>query len=161
MYMGEAQLIKVLRRAVEESGVISDVPPMHMLFCCLALSHQEDLYSQKLAVKLWKMVKNSFSVNDEIHKYEKVFDNNLKIIDELGRFPQRNKLLGRQPTPAEEEWQGRKRSEQQMMLQRAAVAAGSGGGGDDGAGPGGKKKSRMGIFQSLIGRGKKQQVEAQ
>jgi len=108
MYVGEEQLKIVLRRAVEETSVIQDVAPMHMLFCCLALSHQEDIYSQKLGVKLWKSVKPTFSTTDEIHKYERVFENNLAIIEELGRFPQRNKLLGRASTEAEEAWQQKK-----------------------------------------------------
>jgi len=145
MYVGEEQLCIILRRAVEETGVIQDVPPMHMLFCCLALSHQEDIYSQKLGVKLWTSVKPTFSTNDEIHKYERVFENNLAIIEELGRFPQRNKLLGRDSTDAEDEWQQKKRNQNAMRLQRAALAAKA----NDPVSVAAKKTGRFRLFQNM------------
>lgn len=156
MYVGEEQLKIVLRRAVEETSVIQDVAPMHMLFCCLALSHQEDIYSQKLGVKLWKSVKPTFSTTDEIHKYERVFENNLAIIEELGRFPQRNKLLGRASTEAEEAWQQKKRSENQMRLQRAALAAKA----ESPLAAATKKGGRFRLFQSMGKKAKQNAVKA-
>jgi uncharacterized protein (DUF924 family) len=146
MYIGETQLKDVLARAVDETGVIQDVPPMHMLFCCLALSHLEDIFSQKLGVKLWKSVTPTFSTHDEIHKYGKVFESNLAIIEELGRFPQRNKLLGRESTPQEEVWQQEKRAANAMRLQRAAIAAK---GDQSPVSKSAKKSGRFRLFQSL------------
>lgn len=146
MYVGEEQLKTILRRAVEETGVIQDVPPMHMLFICLALSHLEDLGSQERAVKLWTSVKPTFSTNDEIHKYGRVFDNNLAIIKEISRFPQRNKLLGRTNTEAEDAWHQKRRAQNALRLQRAALAARAEDNADSSAA---KKTGRFRLFQNI------------
>lgn len=101
MYKGDLEAKAVLYRAVEETGIIRDVAPMHILFCCLALSHQEDIKSQKLAVKLWSNVASTFARTDPIQKFGKTFAANQKIISRFGRFPQRNQVLGRANTQEE------------------------------------------------------------
>jgi len=64
----------------------------------LPLRHAEDLKMQKLG-----LVKTR-EINDEGYGTDKYALSHLAIIEEFGRFPHRNIILGRENTPDEEEY---------------------------------------------------------
>lgn len=101
MYHGDALARDVVVRAIEETGSIQNVYPVHMLFPCLALSHQEDLKMQDLCLQLWESVAHNFTAEDPIWSFASSFRTNRDIIARFGRFPQRNILLRRDSTEEE------------------------------------------------------------
>jgi uncharacterized protein (DUF924 family) len=153
---GEQMLQRVLKRAADETRVIQDVVPMHMWFCCVALSHQEDTFSQRLGLQLWSSVKVKFAAGDPIHKFEKAFNNNAKLIEKFGRFPQRNAKLGRQNTAEEDEFLD---AHAKRVAKKAASQASSAPSPDSLGSPASHKPKRVG---SKISRmfSKKKQVSA-
>lgn len=65
-------------------------------FTYLPLEHSEDLADQEKCVALFKALGNDFYLKFAIaHK---------KIIEDFGRFPHRNAILGRPNTPEEDEY---------------------------------------------------------
>jgi len=112
MYRGDGEAAAVIKRAVSrEDSVLVDVPPMHVFFCCLALSHHESMTSQTLALKLWEQVSPTFSANDPVLRYGKQFKNNCDLIKKFKRFPQRNDLLGRTSSEDEQHYLSPKKKE--------------------------------------------------
>lgn len=70
--------------------------PQYRTFAYMPFMHSESRIMHALAEKLFREVKNEESLKYELmHK---------KIIDEFGRFPHRNKILGRMTTPREAEF---------------------------------------------------------
>jgi len=105
MYRGDKEAAAVITRAVSrEDSVLVDVPPMHVFFCCLALSHHESTTSQTLALKLWEQVSPTFSSTDPVLRYGKQFKTNCDLVKKFKRFPQRNDLLGRTSTEEEDRY---------------------------------------------------------
>ncbi len=70
-------------------------PERHRVFCYLPLEHSENLADQEKCVTL---VRERCNVGD----YLKYAEQHLGIIRTYGRFPHRNSILGRDPTPAEQ-----------------------------------------------------------
>ena len=101
MYHGDSLARDVVLRAVQETGIMQKVHPVHMLFPCLALSHQEDLQMQQLCLQLWDSVSDQFSADDPIWTFAASFKSNYEIIARFGRFPQRNSLFNRASTDEE------------------------------------------------------------
>merc|ERR1712226_977626 len=58
---------------------------------------------------LWNAVKSTFPANAPELAFEKVFNRNYKIIKQFKRFPERNSILGRRNTQAEQEHLDEKR----------------------------------------------------
>lgn len=70
--------------------------PQHRMFAYMPFMHSESRMMHEKAVELFKENRNEESLKYEImHK---------KIIDEFGRFPHRNKILGRMTTAKEAEY---------------------------------------------------------
>jgi len=81
--------------------------PAARLFLYLPLEHSEDRGKQELSVQLFAQLEKDTKGTEEeaagkgwyqfacLHK---------EVVDRFGRFPQRNKVLGRENTPEEEEW---------------------------------------------------------
>jgi uncharacterized protein (DUF924 family) len=101
MYRGDALACDVVCRAAHETGVLSRVYPVHTLFPCLALSHQEDPAMQAMCLQLWERVAGQFAADDPIWTFATSFKTNHEVIARFGRFPQRNALFGRTSTPEE------------------------------------------------------------
>ena len=65
-------------------------------FCYLPFEHSEDLADQERAIVLYEGLNNEESLKSAIGHHD--------AIKRFGRFPHRNKAMGRQNTPEEEEY---------------------------------------------------------
>ncbi|NKB53683.1 MAG: DUF924 family protein [Rhizobiaceae bacterium] len=85
-----AALVKALVEAGKDQKMPSDV----QAFCYLPLVHSEDLANQQQAVDLMRALGWEVALRSAIEHRD--------IIAEFGRFPHRNKVLGRETTAAEQ-----------------------------------------------------------
>ena len=91
MYESDAKARAVARAAIE-AGFDKGVEPDLRNFFYLPLMHSEDLADQDRAVELAR------ALGGEALRYALIHRD---IIEKFGRFPHRNKLLGRTSTPEE------------------------------------------------------------
>ncbi|MCJ8518012.1 uncharacterized protein (DUF924 family) [Pseudorhizobium tarimense] len=80
-------------RLAIEAGADEGVAVDHRAFIYLPYEHSEDLRDQQRCVELFKRLGDS--------EYLDYAERHLAVIQEFGRFPHRNALLGRQSTDAE------------------------------------------------------------
>ncbi len=91
----EAQSREVARAAITE-GFDQELAANQVSFLYMPFMHSEDLDDQALAVKLFNKPGLESNYRFARHHYS--------IIDRFGRFPHRNKILGRESTDAEIEY---------------------------------------------------------
>lgn len=82
-----------------EHGWDQQVAPVQRVFFYLPLEHSEDLDHQHRCVSLMAQFKG----NPEMESYYDYAVKHHAVIEEFGRFPHRNAVLGRENTAAEEE----------------------------------------------------------
>jgi uncharacterized protein (DUF924 family) len=89
---------KALQLALEgiERGFDKNLSLEQRSFYYLPLRHSEDLSMQQLGLKKTR------ELNAAGYGSDKFALNHLELIERFGRFPHRNRVLGRQNTPAEE-----------------------------------------------------------
>ncbi len=99
-YSGDRKALLVAKNAVAK-GFDQTLPPEKRRFLYQPYLHSENLPNQRVSVELFgKMAK------DDPVSFEHA-QRNYKIIEQFGRFPHRNKVLGRENTPAEQEYLAR------------------------------------------------------
>jgi alkyl hydroperoxide reductase subunit AhpC/uncharacterized protein (DUF924 family) len=76
--------------------------PIERVFLCLALTHSEVLEDQFLCMNEWDRVMADLALDDPLNIFHEIFHRHMAVIKRFGRFPHRNKILGRASTPAEE-----------------------------------------------------------
>lgn len=74
--------------------------PVQRWFIYLPLEHSEDLADQKKAIELFSSLKDDSDSKSTIDYAQKHFE----VIKRFGRFPHRNRILGRKSTPEEIEF---------------------------------------------------------
>lgn len=94
MYGTDPLARELMRRAVD-TGVSAQVDASLRVFLHLPFTHSEDLADQDLAVELSDPLGGEFAKFAHHHR---------DIVRRFGRFPHRNKLLGRESTPEEIEF---------------------------------------------------------
>ena len=99
---------QALRCALDgiERGLDQAVPPMARIFCYLPLEHAEDPAMQERAVALFRALAADPQAQPAAF-FETTLDYALQhqdVIERFGRFPHRNPILGRDSTPAEQEY---------------------------------------------------------
>lgn len=87
-------LALALTQQAIESGEDMTLPPVERSFLYMPLMHSEVLEDQIQCVEL---MKDRVGSEDNIHHAKE----HLKVIEKFGRFPHRNAILGRTPTPEE------------------------------------------------------------
>lgn len=90
---------KATRQALER-GYDQKFSDLHRWFFYLPLEHSENITDQRDAVELFRALTPN-EMNAVGLDYAK---RHLRVIERFGRFPNRNAALGRQSTPAEEEF---------------------------------------------------------
>lgn len=83
---------------VLKKGWDNDFTPSEKMFVYLPLEHSEDLKDQELAVEMFSKMEQP---EGQLTEYAK---RHLVVIQRFGRFPHRNHVLGRVPTPEEEKY---------------------------------------------------------
>jgi len=73
----------------------------------MPLEHNEDIEDQELAVKLFAKLADDFKGTEDQERTMNFLEfakKHKKLIEMFGRFPQRNKALGRENTQKEEQF---------------------------------------------------------
>lgn len=94
-YATDPLALSVARQAIEQ-GHDSQYDPELRSFFYLPFMHSEDLADQQRCTELFSALPGSNSEKWATHHHA--------IIQQFGRFPHRNHLLGRATTPQEQEW---------------------------------------------------------
>lgn len=102
MFRGKAESFETEQLAVEtakhaiDKGYDQRLPADRRAFLYMPLMHSENLADQDLSVKLFETAKLESNLRFALHHRE--------LIRKYGRFPHRNRLLGRLSTPDEIEY---------------------------------------------------------
>jgi len=100
-FQTEHQSIEVARAAIK-SGLDEDIDTKRVSFLYMPLMHSEDLLDQDLCVACFE--KSGLEDNLRFAQHHR------GIIQEFGRFPHRNVVLGRESTPEEIDYLNSKRA---------------------------------------------------
>lgn len=77
--------------------------PFHRAFCYMPFEHDESAASQQEAVRQFGQLAAMFS-DPDIESYYTYAQKHANVIERFGRFPHRNKILGRESTEDELQW---------------------------------------------------------
>ncbi len=109
MYRGTARSFAfdqvALRLAIEMVDKAWDqtLPPIYRLFAWLPFEHSEDIAMQDKSVMLYDNLRKSVEPDerDMFDEYYRFAYRHFEIIDRFGRYPHRNRILGRESTAEE------------------------------------------------------------
>lgn len=93
----DKQALLIAKHALSK-GFDQVLSPVKRRFLYLPFEHSENLADQRRCVELFEKMKD-----DDPLGYDYAL-RHLKVIENYGRFPHRNKILGRDNTPEEEEY---------------------------------------------------------
>ena len=96
-YATDAAACVVADRAIE-CGFDRQVPPAWRLFFYMPFHHSEDIADQRRSVALFDALPRHPDRRGSLRRYGCPY---IEVIERFGRFPHRNKILNRKPTPAE------------------------------------------------------------
>jgi len=96
-FASDARARAAARHALER-GFDRDMPPIHRWFFYLPFEHSEDLADQGLSLRLHATLPDDEDKASAMDWARRHYD----IIARFGRFPHRNRVLGRISTPQEE-----------------------------------------------------------
>jgi len=102
MYAGDEKALGVTLKAIFY-GYWKSLSPLQTVFLpCMVLSTSENLHFQELSVQIWiNYIQEKLPNEDPLRIIQSIFKQNYEVIKQFGRFPHRNKLLGRKSTPEE------------------------------------------------------------
>jgi uncharacterized protein (DUF924 family) len=96
-YATDATACAAADRALER-GFDQLIPPAWRLFFYMPFHHSEDIADQRRALALVKALPRNPDRGGSLRRYGCPY---IEVIERFGRFPHRNEILGREPTPAE------------------------------------------------------------
>jgi uncharacterized protein (DUF924 family) len=96
-YATDAAARAVADRALAQ-GFDRLVPPVWRLFFYMPFHHSEDLADQRRSVALFDSLPRNPDRRGALRRYGRTY---IEVIERFGRFPHRNKILGRESTPDE------------------------------------------------------------
>jgi uncharacterized protein (DUF924 family) len=99
MYAADALAREAARHAVEHA-YDRELSPYERLFAYLPFEHSEELDDQRLSVELFRGLAKEMGSEDLLDYAVR----HLEIVEQFGRFPHRNEVLGRRTTPEEAEF---------------------------------------------------------
>lgn len=91
---------------MQESGRIEQLGPVGKVFALMPMQHAEDLDIQERSVKAFEKlaVDSATEHRDLLEENAKYARLHRDIVQRFGRFPHRNRILGRQSTQEEIDW---------------------------------------------------------
>jgi len=105
MFAGDSKALGVTMLAIFHGYTKALTPLQNIFLPCVPLATQENKHCHELAVQIWvNYISPKLPEDDPLRIIQKNLKNNLEIMNKFGRFPHRNKLLGRVSTPEEEEF---------------------------------------------------------
>jgi uncharacterized protein (DUF924 family) len=96
-YATDGAALAAADRALEE-GFERVVPPVWRLFFYMPFHHSEDLADQRRSVALFDTLPRNPDRRGALRRYGRPY---IEVIEQFGRFPHRNEILGRESTPDE------------------------------------------------------------
>jgi uncharacterized protein (DUF924 family) len=100
MFATDGQALGLARFAVEQ-GYDQQLSPLERIFMYLPFEHSEDRQDQVQSVALFQKLAAEAPELADVLDYAK---RHQVVVDQFGRFPHRNRLLGRDTTPEEAEF---------------------------------------------------------
>lgn len=107
MYVLDSKAVAVAK-AVHDDGSTKEFPPIHRLWLYMALMHTEIVADQELCVRRFKelleeaqQIPGAEGVQNMLQQNVNYAQAHLDVVRKWGRFPHRNKILGREDTPEE------------------------------------------------------------
>lgn len=102
-FAGDARALEIARRMLE-SDRVSNLSSFERVFVFLPLEHSEDIAMQRLSVQLFEKLQTEVPTNlkDTFQSFTDFARRHAIIIERFGRFPHRNKILGRTSTREEQ-----------------------------------------------------------
>ncbi len=91
----DGEALALAKRAIAE-GMDERLPPAKRAFVYMPFQHSEDAADQARSVALFTELGNPLNLDYAIRHQD--------VVTRFGRFPHRNKILGRESTPEEEEF---------------------------------------------------------
>lgn len=110
MYAGDERSLRLAKEAIanDELKALSYV---ERTFVLMPLMHSEALEDQRESVRRWQGLLDELPANERQSPAGKLLESgvsfaqrHLEIVERFGRFPHRNAILGRECTPAEQEF---------------------------------------------------------
>jgi uncharacterized protein (DUF924 family) len=102
-FSGDKMALELARELVETDAERSLPTPYHRMFVAMPFEHDENLESQREAVRLYQILFDETREKD-IGSGLKYAIQHAEVIERFGRFPHRNVILGRESTAGEVEW---------------------------------------------------------
>jgi alkyl hydroperoxide reductase subunit AhpC/uncharacterized protein (DUF924 family) len=102
-YASDPRCQALVRRALR-ANFGERLKPIERVFLCLVLTHAEDMEDQLLCMEQWDRTMEELAPDDPLNVFHEIFHRHLAVIQRFGRFPHRNRILGRASTPEEEEF---------------------------------------------------------
>ncbi len=103
----DALALSVCKKGMD-AGYDASLFPMGRVFFHMPLMHSEDIEIQKISVKTFSSLADEFKNSPEVFKFlngsADFARRHFNIIEKFGRYPHRNKILGRESTPEETEF---------------------------------------------------------
>jgi uncharacterized protein (DUF924 family) len=96
-YATDAAACATADRALER-GFDQIVPPAWRLFFYMPFHHSENIADQRRSAALFNALPRNPDRGGSLRRYGCPY---IEVIERFGRFPHRNEILGRDPTPAE------------------------------------------------------------
>ncbi|WP_250472639.1 DUF924 family protein [Caballeronia sp. GAFFF1] len=99
-FAGDARALAVAKKLVEQGDDLRMPSACHRAFVYTPFEHDETLASQRESVRLFAKLRDETGVASFYDSALK----HAKVIERFGRFPHRNRILGRKTLPDEEAW---------------------------------------------------------
>ena len=98
----DAQALRVAREAIA-GGRLRELAPLEQAFLVLPFQHSESIEDQRESVRLSTEIARAAAPQWRplLEGYLDLARQHLELIERFGRFPHRNQVLGREPTPEE------------------------------------------------------------
>jgi uncharacterized protein (DUF924 family) len=99
----DARALRVAKEAVAR-GHLHELAPVEQAFLVLPLQHSESVEDQRESVRLSSEIAQAApkAWRPLLERYLQFARQHLALVERFGRFPHRNHVLGRRPTPEEE-----------------------------------------------------------
>jgi uncharacterized protein (DUF924 family) len=104
-FAGDAEALRLCLEGIE-LGVDAELSVVERAFFHMPLQHSEDLSVQEKSVRVFEELATTCSdaIRPHMHRFFVSARSHRDIIAKLGRFPHRNRVLGRECTEAEEDF---------------------------------------------------------
>jgi uncharacterized protein (DUF924 family) len=101
-FSGDARALDLAQRTIV-AGHHQRLPAIHQVFLYMPLEHSENIDTQEECVTLFEELA-AVTGHEQIENFCRYAVAHREVIEQFGRFPHRNAILGRESTPGEIEY---------------------------------------------------------